>query len=204
MTHNNLLDAINKSIDAFNQEVRTEHNKILGGHGKNLVVPGMDMWGIRRNSRKKMEHVLNHFREQDEGNMLHLVPKKQARAAGRVIKFVKLCTPNPLASQPSPPTSEIISAETVTSEEAAAGPNIEPSEGVMANNSADPTAEPTVEPGLGQVEEPSLGQVEAPSGVTAEVTAEENPAMAVDQDEGSDTEADMEPINDDLLDEPDD
>ena len=54
------------------------------------------------------------------------------------------------------------------------------------------------------MEEPGLGQVEAPSGVTAEVTAEENPAMAVDQDEGSDTEADMEPINDDLLDEPDD
>ena len=33
---------------------------------------------------------------------------------------------------------------------------------------------------------------------------EENPAMAMDQDKGSDTEADMEPINDDLIDEPDD
>ena len=94
--HNELIDAINDAIRQFNQEVRTEHQEILGGVGKIQVVPGMDMWGMRRNSRKKMQHIFNHFREREEEQMLHLIPKKQAMAAARIIKFFQLCTPNPL------------------------------------------------------------------------------------------------------------
>ena len=94
--YNRLLDEINAAIVNFNQEVRTEHKEILGGEGKNPVVPGMDMWGLRRNSRGKTQHVFNHFREKQEEIMLHLVEQKQARAVARVVKFFKLCTPNPL------------------------------------------------------------------------------------------------------------
>ena len=165
-THNSLLDAINSAIDDFNQEVRSEHNEILGGYGKLPVVPGMDMWGIRRNSRRRMEHVLNHFRERDEDRMLHLIPKKQARAAGRVIKYFKLCTPNPLASQLPPPPYESRPAESEPNEETAADHSAEqaaePSVVQMEEPSAEPVTEPCAEPARDPCVEPAEGTVGKP------------------------------------------
>ena len=168
-THNSLIDAINAAIDDFNQE----HDEILGGHGKFPVVPGMDMWGIRRNSRKKMEHVLNHFRETEENRMLHLIPKKQARASGRVIKFFKLCTPNPLSNQLLPPRPETyteLSEERMT----------DPSMAVIA-----------VEPRV----------VVAAAEPSAESVREADIALVIDP--VHDVQLDREPLDETLLDEPD-
>ena len=121
----------------------------------------MDMWGIRRNSRKNMEHVLNHFRETDVNRMLHLIPKKQARASGRVIKFFKLCTPNPLSNQLPPPTLEVFPGETCT----------------------EPSEEMTTDPS------------------TVMTVAGPDVVMVIDPEH--DVELDREPVDETLLDEPD-
>ena len=88
--YNMLLDEINKAIDTFNSKIRAEHNELVGGN----LVPGMDMWGLRI-QRRKMQHVFTHFREKEITNMLHLVPKKQAMAAARIMTYFQKCTPNP-------------------------------------------------------------------------------------------------------------
>ena len=88
--YNPLLDGINAAIDAYNAKIRAEHNERVGGN----LVPGMDMWGLRT-TRRKMQHVFKHFRENETSNMLHLVSKKQAMAAGRIVLYFQKATPNP-------------------------------------------------------------------------------------------------------------
>ena len=117
--YNMLLDEINKAIDAFNSKIRAEHNEREGGN----LVPGMDMWGLRM-KRKKMQHVFSHFREKEITNMLHLVPKKQAMAAARIITYFQTCTPNP-TGQYRPKQPFLLSAGIwVTQETAAAGSEV--------------------------------------------------------------------------------
>ena len=94
-THNGLIDSINKAIDDFNYEVRTEDNEILGRRGMKPVVQGCENVGMRMSSGGKWEHMMSKWRESEKKLKLHLVPDLQAKTMNRILRFFKFMTPNP-------------------------------------------------------------------------------------------------------------
>ena len=94
-THNDLIDSINRAIEEFNYNVRTENNEILGRRGMIPVVQGCKNIGMRMSSRGKWEHMMSKWRESEPRVKLHLVPELQAKTMIRVLRFFKGYTPNP-------------------------------------------------------------------------------------------------------------
>ena len=93
-THNTLVDEINKSINQFNMMIRTEQGEILGGAESFPVVISLKNVGWRKNSSGKQQHAWKLWRELDPCQKLHLVPDEQAKVMNRIVKFLKLNTPN--------------------------------------------------------------------------------------------------------------